>query len=480
MQKIKITLLVIVIISSLLIGSSILTRGHEWGDDWASYVMQSKSILSGKTSEFVEHNTFTIFKSSFQIGPVAYPWGYPLILTPVIALKGVHPLTLKLPGLFFFAGFLICLYLLTKDRLTSTESLLLISLFAFNLTLTTFLDEILSDIPFMFSTTLGLLLIIKLKPTIRNSIMLGAIIFLSFFIRTTGIILLASYLAYQAINFYFQKEMRKEILVNSIWVVLSFSLLFAITSLIFPNGQGSYFRQLMGLTVEIFFRRNLPGYFNLFWQFFGTSPLWVYPYYALIIFFLIGIWAQRNTDQLLIIFFTLYLIAMLFWPEWQGIRFIFPLLPIFIYFAFQGISSVIKNLPENYGWYIKGITYIFWFAIVGIFLFNSGLKAYSNLKDNRKINGPFDPYSSDVFNYIKEKTSQDSVIVFYKPRAMRLFTDRNTLMRTDCNGLKLGDYAVISYKAENSQIPPTEIGKCGLKLSTVFENKRFIIYKLPK
>jgi len=109
-------LLLIILLSSMAISSSTLTRGHEWGDDWASYVMQSQSILEGKVSGFIERNEFTIFESSFQIGPVAYPWGYPLILTPVLALKGIHALTLKLPGLFFFTGFLICFYFLTKDR----------------------------------------------------------------------------------------------------------------------------------------------------------------------------------------------------------------------------------------------------------------------------------------------------------------------------------------------------------------------------
>src|SRR5262247_3698678 len=106
--------------------------------------MQAKSILNGTTHEFVEHNSFTIFESSIQIGPVAYPWGYPLILTPALILKGIHPLTLKVPGLFFFAGFLICLYLVTLNRLTRTESLLIVSVFAFNPVLTKFLDQILS------------------------------------------------------------------------------------------------------------------------------------------------------------------------------------------------------------------------------------------------------------------------------------------------------------------------------------------------
>src|SRR6476646_940516 len=132
-------LLLIVLIISLILGASSLTRGHTWGDDFASYIMQAKSILTGRMHEFVEHNSFTIFQSSNQIGPVAYPWGYPLILTPVYYLKGISPLALKLPGLFFYAGFLICLYFLARRRLPQAESLLFLCLFAFNPLLIQFL-----------------------------------------------------------------------------------------------------------------------------------------------------------------------------------------------------------------------------------------------------------------------------------------------------------------------------------------------------
>lgn len=479
MRALRNPFLILILLFSLAIGSSTLTRGHEWGDDFASYIMQAQSVLNGKTGEFVARNTFTIFKSSFQIGPVAYPWGYPLILTPMIAIKGIHPLTLKLPGLFFFIGFLICFYLLIKDRLTRTESLRLVSLFAFNPMFIKFLDQILSDVPFLFFIFLGLLLIVKFIPNTWNSITLGAIIFFAFFIRTTGIILLASYLTYQALCFFRQPSSRKAIMINSALVTVSFGLLVILTSLIFPNGQGSYFEQLKGLTFAIF-KGNIVSYFHLFVIFFGTEPIWNYIYYALVVFFIIGAWTYHNVDQPILIFFALYLIAIVFWPEWQGPRFIFPLLPIFFYFAFQGISTVINKLPENYRSLGIDASYVFWVVIIGIFLFTSSTRAYSNLKDDRKINGPFDPYSSDVFNYIKEKTPPESVVIFYKPRAMRLFTDRNTLMSTECDRLKLGNYVVISYKAENSQIPPDEIGKCGLPLINVFENKRFVVYELPK
>src|SRR5215216_3574946 len=154
-------LLLIIILIAILLGSSVLTRGHIWGDDFASYVMQAQSILNGTTDKFIEHNAFTIFESSSQIGPIAYPWGYPLILTPAYALKGNHPLTLQLPGILFYCGFLMCLWLLLKLRLTQTESLLLTGLFAVNPLLLGFLDTIASDIPFLFFSTLTLWLMLR-------------------------------------------------------------------------------------------------------------------------------------------------------------------------------------------------------------------------------------------------------------------------------------------------------------------------------
>ena len=473
--------LIIIILLSLIIGSSTLTRGHEWGDDFASYIMQAQSILNGDPTRFVEHNTFTIFESSFQIGPVAYPWGYPLILTPALLLKGVHPLTLKLPGLLFFGGFLICFYLLTKNRVPRTESLILVSLFAFNPILVKYLDHILSDIPLLFFTFWGLLLILNYQPEdpLWKYVVLGTVLFFAFFVRTTGIILLASFLVYQFITFLSKQEARKTILINSALTTIVFVLLWLGTSQIFPNGQGSYLEQLKGLT-PIIFKENISNYFYLFASFFATEPAWTYVYYVLVTFFLIGAWTRFSLDQPLVIFFAFYFDAILFWPDWQGIRFIFPLLPIFVYFVFQGIRFIINRIPGKYRQITQGVFSGFWLLIVGIFLFMSGSRAYTNLKDNRKINGPFDPYSSDVYNYIRAETPSDSVIVFWKPRAMRLFTDRDTFMSTECDRLPLGDYVVISKKAENSQIPPDEIDQCNFKLNNVFENQRFIIYEVPK
>src|SRR5262245_43184002 len=208
--------LLAIVASSLAIGSAHFTRGHEWGDDFASYVMQAQSLVNGTTGEFIKHNSFTIRESSFPIGAVAYPWGYPLILFPAVAAGGLDPMALKVPGLVCFAGFLLCLYWMTEQRLAPAERLLLVALFAFSPVLTKFLDHVLSDVPYRFFTWLGLAWIERRGRGVWNSAGLGAIVFLTSFVRATGVIMLGSYLAHQAICFVREPDGRRSRIVDSV------------------------------------------------------------------------------------------------------------------------------------------------------------------------------------------------------------------------------------------------------------------------
>ena len=141
----------------------------------------------------------------------------------------------------------------------------------------------------------------------------------------------------------------------------------------------------------------------------------------------------------------------------------------------------IAKLPEKDTRIGQRIFYGFWSLIIMIFLFNSSVSAYNNLKNDRAINGPFDTYSREVYEYIKEKTPANSIVVFFKPRAMRLMTDHDSLMSTDCDRMLKGDYLVLSKKVEeNQQIPPEKIGACTLPLTSVLTNSRFIVYKIQK
>jgi len=486
MSKRTFIILSFILLTSTLLGSSVLTRGHFWGDDFAGYIMQAKSILAGSMDEFVVANTFTVTQSSEQIGPAAYPWGFPLMLAPVYALIGLSPLALKLPGLMAYLAFLFVFFFLIKRRFTLTESLLSVSLFAFNPELLRFLDNILSDVPFLFLSTLTLLLtdlyVHETRPKSRLTLaaLTGVTIFAAYFVRTQGLILFASVLLFQGILFLRHGEERRAIMVETVLAVTTFGVLWGISSLIFPGGQSSYLALYSGFSTELFIN-NIIYYAENFRRFFMTLPGEALIFWIFILLCLIGLVARFSEDLLFVLFIVLYFVVLWSWPERQGYRFIFPLLPLFVYFVFHGIRTLLGWIRTDAKGIGQKIAYVFLFLIVVSFTINAGNNAYVNLRSSRNINGPFDPLSLETYDFIRNETAPESVIVFFKPRAMHLMTDRNSLALTECDRIPEGDYLALSKKVgENLQIPPEQIDECNLLLEKVFENRRFIVYKISE
>jgi hypothetical protein len=125
----------------------------------------------------------------------------------------------------------------------------------------------------------------------------------------------------------------------------------------------------------------------------------------------------------------------------------------------------------------------FWAWIIATSLVVSSLAAYANMAADRAINGPFDMYSYQMFEFIREKTDSDSVIIFFKPRTLRLFTGRDTFMTERCEDLSKGDYIVIHEKRENNgQIDPELLPTCNLNVSLekVYTNRRYSVYKVER
>jgi len=490
MSKKTAILLALLLLASALLGSSVLTRGHFWGDDFAAYIGQAQSILRGEMDSFVARNGFTVTQSSreegHQMGPAAYPWGFPLMLAPVYALIGLSPLALKLPGLLAYLGFLLFFFYLLKRRFTLTESLLAVSLFAFNPELLRFLDNILSDIPFLFLSTLAIFLADAYAHETQDkrkwilAALTGAAIFAASFVRTQGLLLLGGVLLFQGIRFLGQRQQRREIVTDSLVILAVFGVFWGVSKLVFPGGQTSYLALYGDFSIDTL-TGNIVSYSQLFREFFATLPGQALFFGIFVLLFFIGLVARFKADLLFVLYAALYLIVLWTWPEWQGYRFLFPMLPFFVYFAMQGIRVTLEKVSENQKTILQKGAYAYLLLIAVLFAYNSGSNAYANLRTGREINGPFDPYSIQTYDFIKNNTPPDSVIVFFKPRAMRLMTDRDALALTECERILEGNYLALSKKVgENLQIPPESIDECNLPLDMVFQNRRFVVYWVMK
>jgi hypothetical protein len=391
---------------------------------------------------------------------------------------------MKLPGLLTYLGFLLAFFFWTKTRFTPTESLVAVSLFGFNPGLLLALDSIGSDIPFLFLSMLAILLADRYTrtddPRRRRvfAALTGVSVFAAAFVRTQGLLLLGAVMLWQGIRFLTRRETRRQTMIEALITVAGFGMLWSAATLIFPGGQTSYLSLYADLNMSIVYR-NISLYSLLFGDFFTGLPGSAFIFGLFVMLFFIGLAVRWKDDLLVTLYAGLYLLVLWSWPEWQGYRMIFPLLPVFIYFAFWGIK-VLLRLERGKAIAQKFVS-AFLLLIVATFAIKSGIGAYENLRGGREINGPFDPYSMEMYDFIKEQTPPESVIVFFKPRAMRLMTDHDALALTECARLPEGDYLALSKKVgENLQIPPERINECNLPLDNVFENRRFVVYRLVK
>ena len=78
-----------VLVATVVVVFLIRRPGHWWGDDWALYVRQAESIFSGGVGDVVADNRFTVERSGLpEFSPPMYPWGFPLLLSPFVAVLG--------------------------------------------------------------------------------------------------------------------------------------------------------------------------------------------------------------------------------------------------------------------------------------------------------------------------------------------------------------------------------------------------------
>ena len=475
----------LLLLLSALLGFGSLTSGHNWAySDFASYIMQAESILDGNLEGFVAHNTITIEESDVPVGPIAYPWGYPLMLAPIISLMGISTLSMKLLNTLLFLLFLLTFFFLLRKRLPYLDSLLLTALFAFNPVFLEAQDSILSDLPFLFFSTFAIFLMDDRdsarppdKIAYLKQSLIGGIIFFAFFIRTNGLLLLLSLFAYEILRLVKLKtsfsELKKQILLLAT-PYLTFILLWGLTSLIFPDGQASHLSHYQNFHFSQL-GDYLLFYTNLGEEFFAEIVFAKIIYLLFGFFFFVGIFLKSKENILFILYFFFTVALYISWPHKQGIRFLFPILPFFFYLALQGFRVVPLKKSKIASLFPRLILA----ALILVFFVISTLNLRENLLHPQESNGPFDEVSIELFEYIKKTLPEKSRVVFFKPRVMRLMTDRDSILILSCENLPRGEYLVINKKWEDmGQIAPDEAKSCSVGLEKLFWNRRFILYHI--
>jgi 4-amino-4-deoxy-L-arabinose transferase-like glycosyltransferase len=414
---------------------------------------------------------------------------------PAVAAFGLNILSLKFLMTLCHAAFLCAFFLLARTRFDPAKALLVTALVAFNPLWLQAQNEILSDLPFALFSTLALWLIVRgpgqEDPSPRSigaALLEGLVLFMAAFTRWTGLLLLGPLLLTQVWQLRRQSQAGvrlSRLILPAAVPYATFAMLYALQAWLFPSVGYPLQAQFAEFTQQTPWA-NAAYYFRLAADFFGHvfgggRVILV----ALLFFYLLSLVKRGSRDLAIHVYLLATLAVLLAFPAHGGPRFLYPIWPLFVLFAFDGLMWIMDALREAHQIAVLPVGYAAWGMLVLISLVACVQAASANIAAGRLPPraewGAFSPTSMEMYDFVRSHTAAESVVVFFKPRLMLLMTGRDSILVQRCNRLGRGDYLILARKTGlGLQISPHDVPACNAALSEapVFVNDDFLAYKI--
>ena len=464
---------------------------HDWGGDFAQYIHQAINIVKGIPIT----ETGYIFNDQYPFAPPSYPNGFPLMLAPIYAMYGnsIICFSYYITSILFLLG--IAIFFFIRKHLGNSIAIAIVLIIVYNPWTLRFKMEILSDIPFTLFLMITIILYEKTKEKAKSFIfplLLGLLSAWLILIRSVGIILLLAIFADYIILLIRGKICKEKVPVNwshIVTIFLTFGIVYVIfTKLIFPiNSEPlNFYSSAVSLSsIKLTLLRNADYYVQNFQRFFHPD-VGIYNIIPLVLkafalsFFVIGfLFSITKRLGFLEILTILYFIVILLFPNLtQGIRLIFPLFPLLLFYIVEGLKSLKphNNLNPAFFGVILGI--------ISILQYEPGIQKII-IEKNTILVGPQEPEAQEAFRIISELTPSDAKIAFNKPTVLSLYSERSSLSNhysqdTKSLGQKLTEKGINFFLLCNDLPNPVlkaYINENQTDIILVWKNSKFEFYK---
>jgi hypothetical protein len=461
-----------------------IRQGHAWGDDFSMYIHHAKNLAEGVPygqTGYI-YNPYLHLYTSYrvQIGPQTYPPVVPLLLTPIYYLWGLNLNAFKVGLILTFILALVVIARAFKNYLSPPWLAALIFILGFNPFFWQFKDNIVSDLPFLLFIYLGLFLIHRAYESREargklDALLVALSIYLAYGTRSIGLLLIPCLLIYDFINY-------RKVTAFAVQVVC-FAGVFILLQNLLLHSDSSYADHL-GLDIGIV-THHIKGYPRALSEFWlnGYSKTLRFGLFAFMsIFAAIGYFSSlRRRISCYEIFFAIYLGAILVLPIYDGIRFLLPVIPLYLLYALVGMKGIFRG-RERAG----GLVFAALMAAIVITYFGQ----YRKQEFGPIREGIIKSEAQQFFEYVKGKTGENDTFVFRKPRALALFTGRNaSSWHQPADDQVLWDYfrkinaaflvlGPVGIEPEDQEYLSRFIGRNGDRLEKVYFNMDFEVYRI--
>ena len=185
-----------VVAVSAAVAVALHRTGHTQGDDFALYLRQARSIFDGDIADVVADNRFTVTNSASGFSPFAYPWGWPLLLSPFVKLWGYDYDRLKLLEVASFCFWTVLVHGVVRRRVGRRVALAVTAVVATAPALLAHTDQLLAEYPHAAAVGVFIWWMDRLRSqgrlidaSLRHLWILGALITVTFSFRRETIVL---------------------------------------------------------------------------------------------------------------------------------------------------------------------------------------------------------------------------------------------------------------------------------------------------
>lgn len=459
MKIIKHTFVLICLLPLLFLG---IQNTHDWGDDFAQYIIEAKNIQEHKPLEQINYTP----NPNNIISPICYPPGFPLIMAVTSSFHHFDIANLNVLLSFFLLLIGYFTFVIFQRWYSFFPSLLAALILVYNPLCLIFKTEVLSDLP--FTALMLLLFILYTHPGQKkwHFVLVGLLLAYCINMRFAGWIILISIAGDIClkiiINYYRERTWIFPQWKNHLYLLGSFVMLHVIFYFFFPqhitypenkHALPMFDRVINNATYNFsVYRFYLESYNLKDWSFISIiiSSCLICCFMVGLLFF---IFKNRSDQPTVFLVFTLIYAGTVLIHQYgnAGVRLLLPILGFMFFFSAFAFREIFRDFK------IKG-TYV---AIVAgaIVLWCYYGEDKLILTSTAEIPGPFTQEAKLLANFISSNVTDKETIMFAKPRALTLVCDRKTLVHSENPTLEIlqeeiktfhPDYFLVGYQVSDA------------------------------
>jgi hypothetical protein len=468
-----------------------VSPAHHWGDDWAGYLLQAQAIANGGVDAELASNTVAMQGGDVQVGPYAYPWGYPLLLSAAGIASDWNPVGLKVVGGLSLAVLVLASFALARSRLGLGLSAFVAIAVGLQPEVVLDASVIGSDVPFTAISTVGLLLVYRQYLRIwagrgpGAGLALGVIAasVVAFSIRSNGAVLPCTYVALLLLATWREPATWRKMAWHALGFVAAIGVLCAAYFAAFPDGSmvhAGYLSFDPRVWVERSVRHlHYVAEWITFNKVLGVGKL--LPLGALLALVLWGLLRRPWDGAVLAIYCLGHLALLTLFPFDGGLRYYHPLLPAAFMLAALGAESAWDEIgPRLAPAAARRAALAFAWAVPMVMLLVMSQVARDRQLANA-ADGPADPSSpatAETLAWVASHAPREARVAFFKPRAFRLLSGRLASAVNQSSSLGAVDWYVFNGGTDDTrtQIVESALREPSAGFRVVFERPPYRVY----